>query len=116
MRTKTWIGIVLSLLGGLVLVGVVLAAPTATGIERWVMAGGGGLAEAASYALDGTIGQPVVGGIGNGSTEIGAGFWGGCTKGQGLAAFLLAWTFSWRGRPERFGDEINSFAKVFLCI
>ncbi|HFD38482.1 MAG TPA: hypothetical protein ENJ31_01340 [Anaerolineae bacterium] len=86
MRTKTWIGIVLSLLGGLVLVGVVLAAPTATSIERWVMAGGGGHAEAASYALDGTIGQPVVGGIGNGSTEIGAGFWGGMGAAAGAAS------------------------------
>ena len=43
------------------LIGEALAVPTATTVERWVIAAGGGHAEAAPYAMDSTIGQAVVG-------------------------------------------------------
>jgi hypothetical protein len=54
-----------------------LAAPTALSLERWVVAGGGGHAEVASYAMSGTIGQAVVGGTSNDPYQLGSGFWGG---------------------------------------
>ena len=61
MKTQWQITIVLILLGGLVLIGVVLAAPVATTLERYVIGGGGGHTEAGIFSLDGTIGQAVVG-------------------------------------------------------
>jgi hypothetical protein len=53
------------------------AAPRAHSVVQWVIGGGGGRAEAGSRTLEGTIGQPVVGGIGHEPYELGAGFWGG---------------------------------------
>jgi hypothetical protein len=53
------------------------AAPRAHSVARWVIGGGGGRVEAGSRVLAGTIGQPVVGGIGHEPYELGAGFWGG---------------------------------------
>lgn len=77
MKTQRRIVVVLVLLGSLALVGAVLAAPTATIVDRYVIGGGGGPQEAGIYTLNGTIGQPVVGAIGNTPYELGAGFWGG---------------------------------------
>jgi hypothetical protein len=77
MKTKREIIIVLVLLSGLLLAGVVLAAPNATSLDRYVIGGGGGHAEGGIYMLEGTIGQPVVGGISSAPYELGAGFWGG---------------------------------------
>jgi hypothetical protein len=69
--------VVLALLGSLLLVTAVLAAPTATTVDRYVIGGGGGDAGVGVLALSGTIGQPVVGGVGNDPYELGSGFWGG---------------------------------------
>jgi hypothetical protein len=77
MNRHTRMAFGLALLSCLVLTGAILAAPAATTLDRWVMAGGGGRTAAAAYSLDGMIGQPVVGGVGNDPYELGAGFWGG---------------------------------------
>jgi hypothetical protein len=77
MKTKRRMTVVLVLLGSLFLVTIVLAAPTVTTVDRYVIGGGGGNSGASIYALVGTIGQPVVGCTGSGSYELGAGFWGG---------------------------------------
>jgi hypothetical protein len=71
----------LALLGCLVLSGAVLAAPAPIAIDRWVVAGGGGHAEAAPYTLDGTIGQPVAGTAQNAGHELCSGFWCGAEMG-----------------------------------
>jgi hypothetical protein len=58
----------------LLLTGIVQAAVTQT-VDWRVIGGGGGHAEAAPYALDGTIGQAVVGVDSNGPYDLCAGFW-----------------------------------------
>lgn len=46
-------------------------------IDWWVVGGGGGSADAGSYRLSGTVGQPIAG-IASGSTrQLCAGFWCG---------------------------------------
>ncbi len=77
MGSYTRTVLVLALLGCLALVGAVLAAPAATTLERWVMAGGGGRAAGAPYSLDGTIGQPLVGWDQHAGHALCAGFWCG---------------------------------------
>jgi hypothetical protein len=77
MKTKTRLIVVLALLASLFLVTMVLAAPTATTVDRYVIGGGGGDAGGGIYALKGTIGQPVVGGTISDPYELGSGFWGG---------------------------------------
>jgi hypothetical protein len=77
MKTNKRMMVVLALLSSLLLVTAVLAAPTATTVDRYVVGGGGGAAEAGSFTLNGTIGQPVVGGTGSDPYELGSGFWGG---------------------------------------
>jgi hypothetical protein len=44
-------------------------------INWWVIAGGGGVAEAGTYSLDFTIGQPVVGVAKDTGYELCSGFW-----------------------------------------
>jgi hypothetical protein len=68
------ISTILLLLGLLLLPGVVVAAGTPT-IGWYVIGGGGGHADAGIYALDGTIGQPVVGLSSNAQYGLCAGFW-----------------------------------------
>ena len=46
-------------------------------IDWYVMGGGGERVEAGLYALDGTIGQAVVGSVADAGCEICSGFWGG---------------------------------------
>jgi hypothetical protein len=46
-------------------------------INWWVIAGGGGHAEAGNYSLDATIGQPVTGVMSGGPYTLASGFWGG---------------------------------------
>jgi len=73
MKTRSLVAIIAALL---LMTGAVVAAPPPTPeIPRWVIAGGGGHAEAGIYALDFTIGQPVVGGALGGDKALGAGFW-----------------------------------------
>jgi hypothetical protein len=64
------------------LVSKALAVPTAATVERWVIAGGGGHAEAAPYSLDGTVGQAVVGTAGQAPYGLCSGYW--CGIGGGL--------------------------------
>jgi hypothetical protein len=77
MQTKRRIIVILALLGSLILVTAVLAAPTATTVDRYVIGGGGGDMGGGIHVLNGTIGQPVVGGISSDPYELGSGFWGG---------------------------------------
>ena len=46
-------------------------------VDWWVMASGGGHAEAGSYTLDGTLGQAVVGPSSGGPYELSSGYWFG---------------------------------------
>ena len=77
MKMKRRITFVLVLLGSLFLVTAVLAAPTATTVDQYVIGGGGGDFEEGGYALNGTIGQPLVGGLDSEPYDLGSGFWGG---------------------------------------
>ena len=77
-----WIAI---FLGSVLLAGAVLANGT-TSIERYVIGGGGGHAEAGGVMLDGTFGQPVVGIASNSSDELCSGFW--CGVGVEYAVYL----------------------------
>jgi hypothetical protein len=54
---------------------VVLAAPEATVLERWVTGGGGGHAAAGDYSLDATIGQPITGSGAGAPYQLSSGFW-----------------------------------------
>ena len=72
MKTK----IMIALAAFLLLTGVALANVGPT-VDWWVIGGGGGHAEAGAYALDGTIGQAMVGVASSGSSELCAGFWCG---------------------------------------
>jgi hypothetical protein len=65
-----------------------LAIPTATKVERWVIAGGGGHAEAATYSLDGTVGQAVVDTAGQSPYGLCSGFWCGVRGALGERVFL----------------------------
>lgn len=46
-------------------------------VERHVIAGGGGRVAQGSFALDGTIGQPLAGVVSTSSYKLCAGFWCG---------------------------------------
>jgi hypothetical protein len=72
IKTYGWIiVVVLSLL----LVGAAWTAPDqAVSLERYVIAGGGRVAQGA-YSLRNTFGQPVVGTSRGGNAELCAGFW-----------------------------------------
>jgi hypothetical protein len=70
--------ITLALAAVLLLVSVVLAQGTPA-IDWDVMGGGGGHVEAAPYALDGTIGQAVVGRATESGSELCSGFGCGVT-------------------------------------
>ena len=74
MNGQQKVTLTLALLGSLLLVSAVLAAPMATSIDRWVLAGGGGQAQQSPYALDGTIGQPLVGWAQNAGYQLSSGF------------------------------------------
>jgi len=67
------------LLCSLLLASVVLANAGAA-IDWRVIGGGGGHAEAGTYALDGTIGQAVVGAATDGGYELCSGFWCGVVE------------------------------------
>jgi hypothetical protein len=77
MLTHRRIILLLALLASLVLVSAVLSAPVATTLERYIMAGGGGHIEAGIYALEGSIGQPLVGMDSAAPYELCSGFWCG---------------------------------------
>jgi hypothetical protein len=62
----------------LFLAGISRAAPLAAlDVSRYVIGGGGGYVEQSPYALNGTIGQPLVGTSSQSSDELCAGFWCG---------------------------------------
>jgi len=82
MRPRTRTIVALLVLGGLVLAGVARAAAPVVTLQRYVIGGGGGRAEAGGSVLQGTIGQPVVGRVSSGPYELEAGFWAGMGAGQ----------------------------------
>ena len=83
MMNRGRIVFVLVVLLGTLVVGSVALAATTQSLDWRVIGGGGGHAESAdgTYALDGTIGQPVVGESSEGGNELCAGFW--CGGGEG---------------------------------
>jgi hypothetical protein len=67
-----------ALLCCLLLVGVALAQTSTSYDLTWnVIAGGGGSISSTSYAINSTIGQPVVGASESENYRTEAGFWGG---------------------------------------
>ena len=69
--------LILVLVGSLMVVSVVLAAPAAINLGRTVIGGGGGHSEVGIYSLDGTIGQAVVGTQNRAAFHLCSGFWCG---------------------------------------
>jgi hypothetical protein len=67
--------VILALAALLLLAGTVLAS-NGYEITRYVIASGGGPAEVVPYALNGTVGQPVVGVDSNAPYQLCSGFWG----------------------------------------
>lgn len=74
--------VILALAALLLLTSVVLASGTPS-VDWWVIGGGGGPAEALPYALNGTVGQPVVGVVSDDPYELCSGFW---CRGAGAGA------------------------------
>ncbi len=67
-----------ALLAGLATAGVALAQTSTNFDLSWnVLGGGGGTSESASFAAEGTTGQPIVGRSESGSFALDAGFWPG---------------------------------------
>jgi hypothetical protein len=84
---KIKIRILLVACGLMLVMGTTLsAAPQASEIVRSVIGGGGGRLEQSPYALDGTIGQSVVGQSGQTPYDLCAGFW--CGAGSHHAVYL----------------------------
>ena len=65
-----------------------MAVPTATTVEQWVVAAGGGHVEAAPYSLDGTVGQAVMGTASQTPYGLCSGFWCGVYGARGEQVFL----------------------------
>jgi hypothetical protein len=65
-----------ALLATFLLTSLVLASGSYS-INWWVVGGGGGPISGGDYAINSTIGQPVVGASEGGNYKIEAGFWGG---------------------------------------
>ncbi len=87
-KKRVMIGLVLLILMGVfALTGFARAAGTPT-IEWWAIGGGGGSSQSGSLALDGTIGQTVVGGSSSNDIELCSGFWG-CSGVPTSAAIYL---------------------------
>jgi hypothetical protein len=80
MKTR-WMAIIFFLAGMLIIISVVLAAPNAVTIDRYVIGGGGGRSTVGIYTLNGTIGQPVTGKSTN-SITLCSGFWCGILPGH----------------------------------
>ncbi len=77
MDRRLTIVLTVAVLGGLALAGGVLAQGTPD-VPWWVVAGGGGEVRSAGgeVAMNGTLGQPIVGPADN-SAWLGAGYWYG---------------------------------------
>ncbi len=75
-RIRKRMGLTILLCGAAVFLaaGLVVAAGMPT-VDRRVTGGGGDHVEGGDYGLDYTMGQPVVGTVGDGSSELCAGFW-----------------------------------------
>jgi hypothetical protein len=73
---KTRSVIVIATVGSLLL-GASVLVHAAANFDLWwhVIAGGGGRSASSSYAIQGSIGQPVAGSAGSSSYRVGAGFW-----------------------------------------
>jgi hypothetical protein len=69
----------ISLVAGFVLGAGVYALGT-TGIDWWVMGGGGGPASGGEVSLNSTFGQPVTGSSSAGEVTLQSGYWAGLVK------------------------------------
>jgi hypothetical protein len=81
MNKRTLLGLLLSLLIVLATVGIV-GAQTSTSFDLswYVLAGGGSRAESASHALNGTLGQGIVGLSDSTSFQMQSGYWYGASQ------------------------------------
>lgn len=52
----------------------------ATGIDWWVLGGGGGQASSGDVSLNSTLGQPVTGSSSAGEVSLQSGYWAGLVK------------------------------------
>jgi len=77
MNAQNRITLLLALFSSLFLVSVVLATPAAPTLDRTVIGGGGGHAEAGILTLDATIGQALVGIESAAPFDLCSGFWCG---------------------------------------
>lgn len=82
-----------ALLCSLLLAGVVLASGTPDP-DRHVVGGGGGYVQAGDYALNNTIGQPVVGTAMDSGYELCSGFWCGASVEHNIYLPLILRNFS----------------------
>jgi hypothetical protein len=76
MRRRKSLALLAAFLCSLLITSLVLASGSYS-INWWVIAGGGGDAEAGNYSLDFTIGQPIVGVATDTGYELCSGFWCG---------------------------------------
>ena len=80
--------ITIALLSCLLIAAGVLVGDT-TGIDRWVIGGGGGEASGGGVSLDASLGEPIVGISSGGSIALEAGFWTGSGGGTNQAFLPL---------------------------
>ncbi len=85
---KRRIAIACSVLLFLLLFGIVALALDGYELNWYVIGGGGGRVAGGNYALEGTVGQPVVGRASGGSYHLNAGFWQEDAPPGGIRVFL----------------------------
>lgn len=78
--------LLLAVLGLLLLGGVVVAIELPELLPRWVIASGGGTVTSASYRLNSTIGQAVIGDTSSPAYRLRSGYWPGMGAGPGPGA------------------------------
>lgn len=83
----------MTLLGSLLLAGAVLASGTPDPV-RHVIGSGGGYVQVGGYALNNTIGQPVVGTVTDTGYELCSGFWCGALVEHNIYLPLILRNFS----------------------
>lgn len=76
-------------------------------IDRYVIASGGGHSESATYMVDATIGQPIVGSSSSDNYSMEGGFWGGFGPPPGGGdCVYIAGDVNNNGTPLELGDVV----------
>jgi len=79
--------------------GSTLAQGVGPAIARWVIGGGGGPASGGSFALDGTLGQPIAGPSSGGAYTLNAGYWQEDARAPSTVVFTSSANPSLAGGP-----------------